>query len=77
MIKEININTEFIRLDSLLKLSGATATGGQAKIAVLNGEVYVNGQVCRQRGKKLKNGDIIEYKNKIYKINGEDFGSEG
>ena len=39
----IAIDTEFIRLDALLKLAGAFDTGGQAKFAIQNGEVLVNG----------------------------------
>ena len=40
----IEITTEFIRLDSLLKLGGAMDTGGQAKFVIQNGEVTVNGE---------------------------------
>lgn len=56
----IRITTPFIRLDDLLKLSGVTVTGGQAKLKIQAGEVKVNGEICQQRGKKLKNGDVIE-----------------
>ena len=48
----VTIDTEFIRLDAMLKLGGATDTGGQAKFAIQNGMVKVNGEVCTQRGKK-------------------------
>ena len=53
---------EFIRLDDCLKLTGCTETGGQAKIAIQSGEVKLNGEVCTMRGKKLRHGDIAEYK---------------
>ena len=56
----IAIDTEFIRLDALLKLAGAFETGGQAKIAIQNGEVLVNGEVCTMRGKKIRHGDTVE-----------------
>ena len=52
--ENIKINSEFIRLQDLLKLSGACATGGMAKLAVQNGGVLVNGEVCTMRGKKLR-----------------------
>ncbi len=52
---------EFIRLDNALKLSGSVMTGGQAKIAIQNGEVLLNGEVCTMRGKKIRRGDTIEY----------------
>lgn len=58
--KRIQINTEFIKLDALLKFSGLVETGGEAKLAVQNGEVKVNGQVCAMRGKKLRPGDQVE-----------------
>ena len=55
--EKIAIETEFIRLDSLLKLAGAVETGGQAKYKIQNGEVMVNGEVCTMRGKKMRAGD--------------------
>ncbi len=60
MDKRIHIETEYIKLDALLKLSGAVDTGGQAKTVIQNGEVRVNGQVCTMRGKKLRPGDRAE-----------------
>lgn len=62
----IKINTEYIKLDSLLKYVGAAETGGQAKNVIQNGEVLVNGQVCTQRGKKIRAKDIITYGGKDY-----------
>lgn len=57
----IKIDTEYIRLQDLLKLSGLAATGGMAKVFIQNGEVKVNGEVCTMRGKKLRSGDYAEY----------------
>ena len=59
--RQIAIHTEFIRLDALLKLSGLSMTGGEAKEAVQNGKVSVNGEICTMRGKKLRCGDTAEY----------------
>ncbi len=59
--KEILIKEEFIRLDSLMKLSDAVVTGGHAKIVIQNGEVKVNGEVCTQRGKKMREGDFFTF----------------
>lgn len=56
---EIEIETEFIKLDSLLKFAGAVDTGGRAKEAVLDGEVTVNAEVCLQRGRKIRAGDVV------------------
>lgn len=57
----VKIDTEYIRLQDLLKLSGLAATGGMAKIVIQNGEVKVNGEVCTMRGKKMRAGDTAEY----------------
>jgi ribosome-associated protein len=56
----IEITTEFIKLDALLKFANVTATGGEAKAVIQEGEVKVNGQVCTMRGKKLRPGDRVE-----------------
>ena len=58
-VEEIGIRTEFIKLDSFLKYAGVTETGGQAKEAVLEGLVLVNGEVCTMRGKKIRPGDVV------------------
>ena len=58
--ERVKINTEFIRLDALLKFAGAAGTGGEAKLAIQGGQVKVNGQPCAMRGKKLRPGDRAE-----------------
>ena len=58
--EHIKINTEFIRLDALLKFAGLVETGGEAKLSIQNGEVTVNGEVCTMRGKKLRPGGRAE-----------------
>lgn len=58
-VREIFISTDFIRLDSALKLADAVQSGGHAKIIIQNGEVKVNGETCTMRGKKLHAGDEI------------------
>lgn len=67
-IKEVSIQSEFIRLDDLLKFEGAVSTGGHAKFVIQGGEVLVNGEVCLQRGKKLRRGDKIEYDGAAFQI---------
>ncbi len=66
--EKIAIDTEFIRLDALLKLGGAVETGGQAKVVVQGGEVKVNGETCTMRGKKMRPGDRAEYRDVIYEV---------
>ncbi len=58
-MEQIPITTEFIRLDSFLKLTGMVDTGGQAKMLIQEGQVKVNGEVCPMRGKKLYPGDQV------------------
>ncbi len=58
-IEEIKIKTEFIKLDQFLKFCGMAETGGHAKEIVAEGVVFVNGELCLQRGKKLRPGDEV------------------
>lgn len=66
--REIKIDSDFIRLDSLLKLCNAVMTGGHAKIVIQEGEVKVNGEICTARGKKIRVGDKILFDNVIYEV---------
>ena len=59
-MKTMTITTEYIKLQDLLKLAAAAATGGEAKLLIQDGEVLVNGEVCTMRGKKLRPGDVVE-----------------
>ena len=61
-------NEEFIRLDAMLKMLGVFETGGQAKIAVQNGCVKVNGEICTIRGKKMRKGDTAEFDGKTFEV---------
>ena len=58
--ERIQITTEFIKLDQLLKFASVVGTGGEAKIAIQDGLVTVNGEVCTMRGKKIRPGDRVE-----------------
>ena len=60
-MERIEINTEFIKLDSLLKFAALVATGGEAKYVIAEGMVEVNGEVCTQRGKKIRAGDKVKF----------------
>ena len=65
---EITISTEFIKLDAFLKFAGCVGTGGEAKVYIADGRVYVNGEVCTMRGKKLRGGDTVIFAGKTYSI---------
>ena len=58
-MENITIETEFIKLDALLKFAALTATGGEAKQAIESELVSVNGEICTMRGKKLRPGDTV------------------
>ena len=59
-MNEIKIETEFIKLDALLKFANLVSSGGEAKIRIAEGEVLVNDEICTMRGKKLRPGDTVE-----------------
>lgn len=58
-MNEIKINTEFIKLDALLKFASLVGSGGEAKVLIQDGKVLVNGEVCTMRGKKIRSGDTV------------------
>lgn len=61
MKKQVKIDSEYIKLDQLLKLADVVGSGGHAKILIVNGEIKVNGEIIVQRGKKIKSGDKVIY----------------
>lgn len=58
-MEKITINTDFIKLEALLKFAALTGTGGEAKTVIQEGLVTVNGEVCTMRGKKIVPGDRV------------------
>ena len=60
-MEKITIETEYIKLDSLLKFAAVVGTGGEAKYVISEGMVSVNGEVCTMRGKKLRPGDKVSF----------------
>ena len=71
-MEEITIQTEFIKLDSLLKFAALVGTGGEAKIVISDGLVSVNGEVCTMRGKKIYPGDTVEFAGNRLRVLHED-----
>ncbi|MCZ0754763.1 S4 domain-containing protein YaaA [Anoxybacillus sp. J5B_2022] len=59
-MKKIEISTETITLGQFLKLAQMIDTGGMAKWFLQTKEVYVNGERETRRGRKLKNGDVVD-----------------
>ena len=66
----ITIKDEFIKLGQALKLAGLVESGVDAKIVIQDGQVFVNGKVEYQRGKKLYDGDLVEFNGEQIQIVG-------
>ena len=67
-MEQIQITTEYIKLDAFLKFCTAASSGGEAKVLIADGQVSVNGEVCTQRGKKLRPGYIVELAGAAYEV---------
>lgn len=67
-MKKINIGSDYIKLDQFLKLTDIVMSGGEAKLLIMSEEIKVNGEIATQRGKKLRDGDIVEYMNKEFQV---------
>lgn len=65
---EIKLREEYIKLGQALKAAGLVGSGADAKSEIQENKVKVNGQKESQRGKKLHEGDIIEYDGQQIKI---------
>ena len=65
---EVRIETDYIKLDALLKFAGAVMSGGEAKTAVAEGLVKVNGETCLMRGKKIWPGDVVEFDGEVIEV---------
>ena len=67
-MEKIEITTEFIKLDALLKYAALVGAGGEAKMVIADGLVGVNGETCTQRGKKLYPGDKVDFQGATLEI---------
>ena len=57
----IDIKGDFIKLDALMKYAALVGSGGEAKTAISDGLISVNGEICTQRGKKIRPGDVVSF----------------
>ena len=60
-MEKIFLREEYIKLGQALKAAGLVGSGVDAKMVIADGLVTMNGEVEYQRGKKLRNGDRVEY----------------
>ena len=61
IMEKIVLRDEYIKLGQALKAAGLVSSGVEAKVVITEGEVKVNDEVEIQRGKKLYEGDVVEY----------------
>ncbi|MFB7843934.1 RNA-binding S4 domain-containing protein [Microbacterium sp. NPDC056052] len=65
---DISIGGEGIRLGQFLKFAGLLDSGGDAKEAIIDGYVRVNGEVDRRRGRQLVDGDLVTYEGRTVRV---------
>lgn len=68
MVYKIKLREEYIKLGQALKAAGLVESGVDAKMAIIDGLVLVNGETEYQRGKKLVDGDIVSFEGETIMI---------
>jgi hypothetical protein len=68
----IKIKDDNIKLGQILKLAGLVDNGVEAKYAIQNSLVFVNGQIDTRRGRKIVSGDIVKFKDEEIKVEAND-----
>ncbi len=58
-MRVIEIHTEYIKLQQLLKLADVVGYGSDAKFLINEGKVIVNGEIATERGKKIRENDVV------------------
>lgn len=69
-METIKLRDEYIKLGQALKAACLVPSGLDAKIVIQEGLVKVNGEIETQRGKKLHDGDVVEFEGETIKIVG-------
>lgn len=67
-MQDVIINREPVELYKVLKFEGLVATGGEAKMAVAEGLVAVNGSIEMRKRCKLNAGDVIEFNGSEFRL---------
>ncbi len=65
-MEKVYFHTDFVKLQQLMKLADVVGQGSDAKALIQEGYVKLNGQVCTMRGKKVYDGDIMEFEGESY-----------
>ncbi|MDO4295900.1 MAG: RNA-binding S4 domain-containing protein [bacterium] len=69
-MQRLQLRDEYIKLGQALKAAGLVESGVDAKFAIQDGLVQVNGETEYQRGKKLRSGDSFTYRGETVQIEG-------
>ena len=67
-MQEFILKGEYIKLCQLMKAADLIDNGSDAKFEILDGNVKVNGETATERGKKIKKGDVVEYKGQVINV---------
>lgn len=67
-ITPIDVSYQPIELCKLLKIANMVGGGGEAKIVISEGYVYVNGEVEFQKRKKIFHQDIVEFNGEVISV---------
>lgn len=65
---DVSIADDMIRLGQFLKLAGVLDSGGEIKSWIADGQVSVNGEVDRRRGRQLRRGDVVAVAGQQYRV---------
>ncbi|WP_348788449.1 RNA-binding S4 domain-containing protein [Leifsonia sp. NPDC080035] len=68
--EDVSIGGDSIRLGQFLKFAGLLDSGGDVKEAIVDGEVTVNGEVDRRRGRQLQLGDVVTFEGHSVRVCG-------
>ena len=65
-VKIVRISTEYITLGQFLKFADVITNGGEAKRFIMTNKIFVNNELTTQRGKKLRDKDIVNINNSLF-----------
>jgi ribosome-associated protein len=67
-VQDVSIGGDSIRLGQFMKFAGLLDSGGDVKEAIIDGEVEVNGEVDRRRGRQLQIGDVVTHAGRSVRV---------
>ncbi|MCC4907975.1 RNA-binding S4 domain-containing protein [Microbacterium sp. cx-59] len=67
-IRDVSVGEDGIRLGQFVKFAGLLDSGGDVKEAIVDGEVRVNGDVERRRGRQLRVGDLVVFGGRTVRV---------